>query len=134
MLREQECISQNFDVESSIVKTTSNLMLNGKVLSDASGLCEGDVVSAQITAENIAPDQTVVTYVLTLRKVVTNDDDLVTQLVSLSAKDVSVGMGESDTFTLELPAVTEDGTYEVNLMIIDSFNGSKSKAEYIKIN
>jgi len=109
-------------------------MLNGKVLSDASGLCEGDVVSAQITAENIAPDQTVVTYVLTLRKVVTNDDDLVTQLVSLSAKDVSVGMGESDTFTLELPAVTEDGTYEVNLMIIDSFNGSKSKAEYIKIN
>ncbi|MBQ4631499.1 MAG: hypothetical protein IJB70_10990 [Clostridia bacterium] len=124
----------NFDVESSIVKTTSNLMLNGKVLSDASGLCEGDVVSAQITAENIAPDTTDVTYVLTLRKVVTNDDDFVTQLVSLRAKDVSVGMGESDIFTLELPAVTEDGSYEVNLMIIDSFNGSKSKAEYIKIN
>ena len=123
-----------FDVESSIVKTTSNLMLNGNVLSDASGLCEGDVVLAEITAENLAPDTTNVTYVLTLRKVITKGDDIITQLVSLSAKDVSVGIGESDNFTLELPAITEDGSYEVNLMIIDSFNGSKSKAEYIKIN
>ncbi len=122
-----------FDVESASITTDASLKVNGSELTDSSTLGIGDVVSVDISAENISAGESTATYVLSLRKLTTLGGEQISQLVSLKAKDVSLASLGTADFTLTLDAIAESGDYEVYLMIIDSFANSKSKAEYIKI-
>ncbi len=126
--------SVSFDVESASITTNASLKVNGSQLTDGSQLGNGDVVSVDISAENISASQSTCTYVLSLRKLTTIGGEQISQLVSLKAKDVSLAASGTLDFSLTLDAIAVSGDYEVYLMIIDSFENSKAKAEYIKIN
>lgn len=126
--------SVSFDVESSSIITSASFKVNGSSLTEGSQLGSGDVVSVDISAENISVGESTCTYILSLRKLSTVGGEQISQLVSLKAKDVSLAASGTLDFTLTLDAITVPGDYEVYLMIIDSFANSKSKAEYIKIN
>lgn len=111
-----------FDVESASITT------------DASFYVGDSNLNVDITAKNIASGESKSTYVLSLRKLTTLGGEQISKLVSLDAKDVSLAASGTASFTLTLDAIPDSGDYEVYLMIIDSFENSKSKAEYIKIN
>lgn len=124
-----EAYTARTKVQSDAIITNVTFTVDGKELTSASQLVPGAKVAAAVSCEGIFDGTAEASYILSLRK----KSQGISQLVSLSYDSVALALGDSALFDLEIPKITDEGEYELYLMIIDDFENSNAKAEYIII-
>ena len=98
---------------SSCVEAYHTVFVNSAESSPEANLADGDIVSAQYTAQNLSDVNQNILLVLALRE---NGS-----LVKMSAKNITVNANCDDTFELPPVTVEKNGNYEISLIAVGGF-------------
>lgn len=108
------------------VEATPDIKVSGSALMSGLQLKQGSIISCGGTVKNISSGEAKVLYILTVRK-----DN---RLIAMKPQSMTLAAGASGTLNLTLPALTENGNYEVYLMNCTDYENRKAISKFIKIN
>lgn len=114
-----------FATSAKTIDTEASFTINGDGLYLSRQIVPASVVGADITATNVSGEDEEITYVIAAYK-----DE---RIVALNAKTLKLSADESQSITLVLPEIPDDGSYEICLMTCKNFDDIRAVSQYATV-